>query len=178
MLLEIESPRLILRLICPDDYDFIFKQGDEAAIALLGIADMAALALEKEKYQKGLQTYNRSFCNFVLIEKSTNEVIGHCGFHTWYIDHRRAEIGYALKEEHNKSKGFMSEALPIVLAYGFEQMKLHRIEAFIGYDNEPSLRLVRRLGFIQEGHLKSHYFKHGKFEDSLVFALFEDNTQK
>lgn len=58
--------------------------------------------------------------------------IGWCGYHTWYIDHRRAEIGYAIRSDEYKAQGIMTEVMNAVLRYGFEVMNLHRIEAFIG----------------------------------------------
>ncbi len=40
-----------------------------------------------------------------LIDKKTNKVIGWCGFHTWYTDHNRAEIGYGLFDDNYIIKG-------------------------------------------------------------------------
>jgi ribosomal-protein-alanine N-acetyltransferase len=53
-------------------------------------------------------------------------------------------------------------------------MKLNRIEAFIGPGNIPSLKLIAKSGFIQEGHLRGHYCKKGIMEDSLVFGLLRE----
>ena len=65
----------------------------------------------------------------------------------------------------------MTEALTPIIAYGFSEMQLHRIEAFVGPNNSPSLNLMRKFGFTQEGQLRQHYLKDGKFEDSVVFSL-------
>ena len=94
--------------------------------------------------------------------------------HVWYLDHNRAEIGYALTDNPEKSKGLMTEAMNSILKYGFEEMKLHRIEAFIGPENIPSLKLVAKFNFKKEGVLRQHYFKNDKMEDSAVFALLKD----
>ena len=67
----------------------------------------------------------------------------------------------------------MKEALPFVLQYGFEEMELKRIEALVGPNNEASLRLIRSMGFVQEGLLREHYFTNGRFEDSLFFSLLQ-----
>ena len=65
----------------------------------------------------------------------------------------------------------MKEAMPEVINYGFEKMGLHRIEAMVGKDNEPSLKLLHAHGFVQEGLLREHYLIDGRYEDSLVFSL-------
>lgn len=67
----------------------------------------------------------------------------------------------------------MKEALPYIIDYGFDRMNLHRIEAMVGPDNQASLRLVKGLGFVEEGLLREHYFIDGKFYDSLVFSLLK-----
>lgn len=169
----LETQNLLLRKITPEVYDFIFgNYSDLELIAFLGVTS-DALEKEKEKHLRGLTTYNKSFVNFQIIDKQTQTVIGACGFHTWYLDHQRAEIGYALNDETFKRKGIMSEALKEVVNYGFNSMNLNRIEAFIGTNNEASLRLVKKLNFTQEGHLRAHYYKNNIMEDSLVFSLLK-----
>lgn len=171
----LETQQLILRKLTPETYNYIFQQyNDNELKAFLGIATDEELAKEKDKFRKGIATYNKSFANFQLIDKQTNTIIGACGFHTWYTEHRRAEIGYALNNDSYKGKGIMSEALKAVIDYGFKEMNLNRIEAFIGPKNEASLRLVQKLNFTKEGHLRKHYCKNNIMEDSVVFSLLKD----
>ncbi|CAM3562251.1 acetyltransferase, ribosomal protein N-acetylase [Flavobacterium saliperosum S13] len=171
----LETQQLILRKLTPETYDYLFQQyNDNELKAFLGLVTEEELEKEKDKFRKGIATYNKSFVNFQLIDKQTNTVMGACGFHTWYTEHRRAEIGYALNSDVHKGKGIMSEALKAVIDYGFREMDLNRIEAFIGPKNEPSLRLVQKLNFTKEGHLRKHYCKNNIMEDSLVFSLLRD----
>nr|WP_294936460.1 GNAT family protein [uncultured Flavobacterium sp.] len=169
------TENLILRKITPEVYDFVFSAYDDGELkAFLGFSTDEELEKEKDKFRKGMATYNRSFLNFQIIDNETNAIIGACGFHTWYVDHGRAEIGYALNSDSHKGKGVMTEALKAVLDYGFKKMDLNRIEAFIGPKNEASLRLVQKLNFTKEGHLRKHYCKDNIMEDSLVFSLLKD----
>ncbi len=175
----LETQNLNLRKLTPETYTYIFQQlNDEELKTFLGLSTAEELDKEKDKFNKGITTYNRSFLNFQIIDKQTNAVIGACGFHTWYFEHRRAEIGYALNSDNHKGKGIMSEALKAVIDYGFKEMNLNRIEAFIGPKNEASLRLVQKLNFTKEGHLRQHYFKNNIIEDSLVFALLKEEYFK
>jgi len=76
-------------------------------------------------------------------------------------------------DEAFRKKGYMGEALKAVLEHGFNTMKLKRVEALIGPSNTPSLNLIKRFGFSQEGVLREHYFTNGRYEDSLFFGLLE-----
>ncbi|MNS60850.1 putative ribosomal N-acetyltransferase YdaF [compost metagenome] len=175
MLFEtIETERLTLRKLTDDVYRSIFNNHSDNEIKqLFGIGTDEDLKVETEKVKKGLSTFNKTFLYFHLIDKQTNNIIGWCGYHTWYLDHFRAEIGYGLFDEAVKAKGIMTEALKPIIQYGFETMKLNRIEAFLSPDNIPSLKLVQKFGFTKEGHLREHYNKDNKLEDSVVFSLLK-----
>ena len=171
----IKTPRLILKELNPEVLQTLFTSYPDKEIMLqLGLNTTEELKTERNKFEQGLTTFKFSFKNFLIIEKKTGRAIGRCGFHTWYILHSRAEIGYAITNDTMKNKGFMTEAIKAVIKYGFEEMKLNRIEAFIGKENVPSLRMVKGLGFIEEGTLRSHYFKNNEMQDSICFSLLRD----
>jgi ribosomal-protein-alanine N-acetyltransferase len=170
----LSTRRLTLRKLTPDVFHFIYRHYDDAALKkFFHLPSDEALQKERDKYSRGISTFNRSFLYFQIIDSTSGEIIGWCGFHTWYTDHDRAEIGYMLTDDNYKAKGIMSEAMAPVIAYGFQQMNLHRIEAFIGPDNVPSLKLAKKFGFREEGRLREHYFKSNVHEDSLVFSLLK-----
>ena len=168
----LETPRLILKGFRPEDMNYIFSNLNKTEIMqLFGHRNDEEFLKEQEKQQKGYATYNRSFLLFLLHEKESGIIIGRCGLHNWNPEHFRAEIGYNMIEENFKRKGFMSEALEAIIAYGFSELNLNRIEALVAPGNVPSIRLLVKNNFIQEAVLKQHYFHEGKFEDSIVFAL-------
>ncbi len=178
--LYIDTPRLRLRLLDDEQHlQILNSASSDSELALFfGLSSEEEIAAERAKAKKGVATYNRFFRVFHILEPQSGKNIGWCGFHSWYIEHRRAEIGYGLRDTAHWGKGYMSEVLPFVLRYGFETLQLHRIEAFIGPENLASLRLVERLGFLKEGHLREHYFKHGRIEDSLVYGLIKVKSEK
>ena len=168
----ISTPRLLLRPLTPEVYENVFTTfTEEKQKEFFGCKTDAELEEERKKYEQGLSMYRKSLLLFQLIEKASNAVIGWCGYHTWYLPHFRAELGYVLSDEDKKGQGYMKEALPFVIDYGFNEMGLKRIEALVGPDNIPSLKLITSMGFIQEGRLRQHYFINDKFDDSLIFSL-------
>ena len=179
----LKTDRLLLRALTPEIYKEVFSTyNDDELMRFFGCRSVAELDEERKKNEAGLSMFRKSLLIFQLIEKESGEVIGWCGYHTWYLPHFRAEIGYSLSDESKKRKGYMKEALPVVLDYGFRVMGMKRVEAFLSLENLPSLRLVSSLGFKQEGTLRDHYFTNGKQEDSTVFSLllseYEDQNWK
>ncbi|TCJ13974.1 N-acetyltransferase [Flaviaesturariibacter flavus] len=175
----LDTPRLRLRVHDKHTYRYAFEQLSGAELeAFFGTGDADALALERRRHEGGMETYRSTFRYFHLIEKASGHVIGSCGFHNWYPEHRRAEIGYALTQEEAKGKGLMREALTRVLQHGFEDLGLERVEALIGADNEPSLALARGAGFVPEGRLRRHWNVAGVLHDSLVFGLLKSEWEE
>jgi ribosomal-protein-alanine N-acetyltransferase len=166
------TPRLSIRIDTEQAYRQMFETGSDAAIkAHFGIATDEELQTQKDKVHGGLTTYRTALVFFHLIERAEQKVIGSFAFHNWHPLHRRSEIGYAIGSEAYKGKGYMREAFPPIIAFGFEEMGLNRMEAFIHPDNAPSRKLVMGAGFQQEGWLREHYSKDGVTGDSLVYGL-------
>ncbi|WP_299124395.1 GNAT family protein [uncultured Winogradskyella sp.] len=171
---EIITDRLILRKLTQESFDSIYSDmSQDEQLHILGLNSIEKLLEEKEKYKKGLSTHNKKFLYHQLIDKKTNVIIGWCGFHVWYTDHNRAEIGYELFDDSYKGQGIMSEVIALIVNYGFNKMNLERIEAFVSPNNTPSIKLLKRMKFKQEGILKHHYFDNNKMDDSIVFALLK-----
>jgi len=68
----------------------------------------------------------------------------------------------------------MSEALPLIVNYGFTEMDLDRIEGLPFVSNEASRKLLAKLGFRLEGTFRERIFYRGHFEDQLLFGLLKD----
>lgn len=171
----IETERLLLKVVDAKTLKDIYANySEEEAMSILGFTTREEYLADKAKSDGGFETYDRSILGFIMVIKENNTAIGRCGFHNWYHAHQRAELGYAIFNEKHRGHGYMREAMPAILEYGFNTMKLNRIEAFIGPENEPSLKVVKKHNFKQEGHLKQHYVRDGIAEDSLLFALLRE----
>jgi ribosomal-protein-alanine N-acetyltransferase len=81
-----------------------------------------------------------------------------------------ASLGYWIGLPYARH-GLMTAAVTAVLPFGFESLKLHRIEAACLPSNEPSLRLLRRTGFIEEGFARGYLKIDGVWRDHVLFAM-------
>lgn len=174
-----ETERLLLKKVTPEIFTELFANHPKAdIIKILGLSTDEEFEKEKAKSQGGYVTYDRTIVAFLLVSKESGQTIGRAGFHNWYKDHSRAELGYALNNEESKQKGYMSEAVKAILDYGFTVMNLNRVEAYIGPANEASQKLVKKYGFTQEGQLKQHFVVNGAAGDSMVFGLLKEEYRK
>jgi len=85
-------------------------------------------------------------------------------------------LGYGLdKDEINK--GYMTEALNAVIRFAFDKVKLHRIEANVMPRNKPSIRIVEKLGFKNEGLARKYLKINGKWEDHIHFVVLNKKLE-
>lgn len=173
---QYETNRLILKNFTPQVYNYIFNNGsDEEIKTYLCLANDDELQNEKNRFADGMYADFKYINWFQLIEKASQKIIGYCGYHIWHKKHCRAEIGYYLLQDEYKQKGLMTEAVQFVLDYGFNIMKLNRVEAFTSEDNIASLKILAKFGFEKEGYCKEHYNVNGVLEDSVLLALLKKN---
>ena len=169
---KMETKRIYLKERTDQAIEELLNMPVKEQMAFLGFDDMDWLTMELRKIKKGLVNKDPGRKKWDMFEKTENRVIGNCGFHNWFAEHERAELGYYLSN-HAKGNGYMIEALKKVIEYGFNDMKLHRIEAFISTENEPSIKLIKKLGFRKEGVLRAHYKWQNKLNDSVIFSLLQ-----
>jgi ribosomal-protein-alanine N-acetyltransferase len=85
-----------------------------------------------------------------------------------------AYLGYYVGARYAK-RGYMTEALRLMLDYAFRKLKLHRLEANIQPTNLSSIALVKRAGFVREGYSRRYLKIGGRWRDHERWAiLYED----
>ena len=86
-----------------------------------------------------------------------------------------AHVGYWVDQE-VAGRGVASTALALVLDHCFGPVGLHRVEANVRPENAASLRVVRRLGFAEEGLHRRYLFIDEAWRDHLSFALLAEDA--
>ena len=113
---------------------------------------------------------NESIMWAITLQDNPNTLIGNIGFWRIMNQHYRSEIGYMLHPDF-WNMGIMKEALLAAINFGFNQMKLHSIEAHINPENTASGVLLEKTGFIREAYFKEDFYFRGKFIDSAIYSL-------
>lgn len=87
-----------------------------------------------------------------------------------------ASLGYWVGEPFAR-RGYMSAALPLVLDFAFDRLRLHRVEAACLPTNVPSRAVLQRTGFQQEGYARHYLMIDGKWQDHLLFAILREDRR-
>ena len=173
----LETPRLALRRLQPEDAPALFAiLGDDEVTRWYDDATFTNLAQAQEQIQSWENGYAARRCvRWGITRKGEAQIIGTCGFYGIHPWHLRGSIGYELARKEWR-QGIMAEALGALLALGFNDLGLRRIDAVVLPENLPSIRLLEKLGFRNEGLLRQYENWESKgFADLCMLAILKSD---
>lgn len=109
---------------------------------------------------------------FAIRSKDNHKLKGGIGL-TLNAENNRAELGYWLAEEF-WNKGYTTEAVKVILTFGFEHLKLNKIIAVYLTTNDASGKVMIKNGMVKEAEFKEHDVKRGRtIEDNEYVSLIQ-----
>jgi aminoglycoside 6'-N-acetyltransferase len=109
---------------------------------------------------------------FAVAARSDGTLLGDCGAGVRLDDPRQAEIGFTIAPAH-QGNGYAAEAVRALVGYLFRDRGKHRVTASCDARNTASAKVLRRAGFLLEGHLRESTWAKGEWTDDLLFAVLE-----
>jgi [ribosomal protein S5]-alanine N-acetyltransferase len=169
----IKTDRLLLReIVAADAPDLFAIHGDAEAMRWFGsdpLTDIQQAEKLVEAFASWRQLPNPG-TRWGIQRQAGHRLIGTCGLFRWNRGWKSCSIGYELASS-AQGEGFMTEALSAILRWGFSNMELNRVEAQVHPENTASVKLLRKLGFAEEGRMREAGFWLGTHHDLLQFAL-------
>lgn len=178
MTLPIETERLRIRKYEDRDVADILEYSSDADFWLARNLDWPVSEEGVKKYWETQRDVDpRSdppWFSLVVELKAEGKVIGHVGI--GFIkteEHRQGMIGWLFGRKY-QGQGLATEAVRALVTTAFDQLRLHRIFARTGRDNERSWRLMERLGMRREAHFRESHVMKGEWRDEFIYAVLAD----
>jgi ribosomal-protein-alanine N-acetyltransferase len=175
----IEGERIKLRKIEANDADTLLQYwGDPEVVKEMNMSPFMSSneVLEMITLLNGLAECEDTL-RWGIELREEHKLIGSCGFNTWQLSGAyRAEIGYDLGKAYWR-QGYMTEALGLMLSYGYETMGLNRIEALVQPTNVASSKLLTSFHFQQEGLLRQYQKIEEGFMDLYLYSLLKEEFE-
>lgn len=172
---KLETPRLLLRRITVEDLEDVFDYAHDPRTSEYLLWSPHETKFFTRNYLQYLQkAYAKgTFQDFAVVWKENGKMIGTAGYTTIDERHSRAEIGYVLHPDY-WGMGIAAEAAEELLAFGFREMGLHRIEAHYMVENTRSRRVMEKCGMHFEGVLQESMFVKGAYRDIGICAILQE----
>jgi [ribosomal protein S5]-alanine N-acetyltransferase len=173
--MELHTPRLLLREFRKSDWRSV-----HAYAADLKVTRYTSFGPNTEGLTRTYVGYvldaareepRRSF-TLGIVERATGGFLGACGLDLRPPTDRLAELAYILHRPH-WGRGYAVEASQALLAFGFDELKLHRIVARCDTRNTGSERVMQKLGMRREGHLREAEWIKERWIDVLLYAILQ-----
>lgn len=118
-----------------------------------------------------IQKQRRDTVIFGIRLLSSGRLIGSCQLHSISPVHRSAELQIRIGEAKERGRGYGTEAVRLLLDFGFRDLNLHRIHLHVWATNEVALKMYERLGFVREGVLRRAAYIDGDYLDVVVMGI-------
>ena len=176
----LHTARLTLRPARMSDAEDMYEYARDPEVARHVLWDAHQSIHQTRAYLRYLirQYRNASPATYAITLRDSGKMIGTIGFMWVQTDNRSAEVGYSLSRAY-WNQGIMSEALRVIVAFGFEKLGLNRIEAQHESDNPASGRVMAHAGMRHEGTLRQRVYNKGRYSDVELYAIVRsDYAQK
>lgn len=114
---------------------------------------------------------------FAIENRLDREFIGLFGLKLGTEKYKRAEVWYKIHSDFWK-KGYATESLKAVINFGFESLKLHRIEAGCAVENIGSIKVLEKSGMLREGRLRQVLPLKSGWSDNFEYSILETDERK
>ena len=171
----IETSRLLLRPFEPADAPSVHANWASDPAVQSMYCEPACATLEETQdllanYIAGYEKKDRY--RWAIIEKASGECAGQIAYFLVDTKNHFGEIEYCIGQAFQR-RGYCSEALRAVVAYGFERVRFHKVQVCHNGNNEASKGVIRKFGFTREGALRDYFYIDGAYIDRVYYSMLE-----
>lgn len=177
---RIETKRLILRRFKYTDDITMLKNwiADEKIQSMYSEPVYSTKEEVKDLLDKYIGSYEKNdYYRWAIIEKNSNECIGQIAYFLVDSKNHFAEIEYCIGAEF-QCRGYATEATKAIIAYGFDEINLHKVQICTKTINKPSKRVIEKCGFTYEGTLRDYFCMDGHYEGRLYFSMLRSEFEQ
>lgn len=136
-------------------------------------SDMVSVSGEQEWISK-----NSQGTIFAIVKAENDELIGNCGFSTVNQICQCAEVGIFIGDEENRNSGYGSEAMSLLIDFGFNYLNLNNIMLKVFAFNERAINCYKKAGFKEIGRRRQAYYLKGKYHDQIFMDIIRSDRHE
>lgn len=116
--------------------------------------------------------------NFAIVNKANDNLIGNIGLMNIDNVNRVAELGVFIGDKNFHGKGYGSDAIKLLLNYGFNYLNLNNITLRVLSFNERAIKAYKKCGFKEYGRLEESVYYNGKYYSLIYMNILKRDFNK
>lgn len=164
---------IYLSPINPDDAEKYTKWINDLNVSVPLGNGSNIFSLEEER--ETLERLSKEKYNFAIVKLKDDELLGNCSLFNVDLIHKKAELGIFIGDKNNWGKGFGTEAIKLILEFGFKILNLHNIMLRVYSFNERAIKVYKNIGFKEIGKRKEAYRINSKWFDELYLQILPNH---
>jgi len=172
----LDTERLLLREFVVDDWRAVLAyQSDPRYLRYYPWTERTAEDVQAfvQRFVGWQDERPRTKFQLAIVRRVEGQLIGTVGIRKEIAKVQKANVGFEVAPEY-WGRGYATEAARAMLAFGFDELGLHRIWASCLAENVASVRVLEKLWMRQEGRLRENQWMKGRWWDMLVYGILED----
>lgn len=172
---RIVGDRIYLSPRNAEDYEIFAEWLNDPQVAdYIGRSGKIMTNQEEKEF---LEQNNNPEATFSIIDINNDRIVGSVGIE--YIDHvnRSGTLGIFIGDKDYRDKGYGTEAIKLILEYGFKYLNLKNINLDLVSVNERAYRCYQKCGFKEYGRRRRCYFINGKYYDKISMDILDDEFE-
>jgi len=168
----LEGRLVRLRALKSDDARVSFEWRNDFDLVSLQGGNFLPVSAEREREWIDTAVKNDSNNLRLAIEvRDGGKYIGNVGLTSIDWRNRRGEFGIFIGDRSEWGKGYGQDATRTMLGFAFNELNLARVYLSVRVDNRPAINIYEKCGFRQEGLLRGHLFRGGRYLDVYCMGI-------
>ncbi len=127
-----------------------------------------------EWIQKDQEKDPPGFYYFAIHTLEDDTLVGTCGLGGDGFPHGDASVGIGIGERDLWGKGYGTDAMKVILRFGFQELNLRRVSLDTSEYNPRAIRSYEKAGFIREGREREYFCREGKRWDMVYMGILRE----
>ncbi len=111
--------------------------------------------------------------HYGIFSLEDDTMLGYCGIRDFNRLYQSARVGIFIGDTKHQGKGYGTEAMALLVGFGFDYLNMHSIALSVLEFNERAIASYKEIGFREYGHRHEAYRLHGKWHDWIEMEILE-----
>ncbi|NND52192.1 MAG: GNAT family N-acetyltransferase [Flavobacteriaceae bacterium] len=176
-MVTLKGQHMYLRALEPEDLEFVYEiENDETIWEISNTQTPYSKFLLQQYLNNAHKDIYEVKQLRLVISSYEDKALGLIDIFDFDFKNKRAGIGILIKNENDRTKGYGSEALKLLVSYSFNKLNLHQLYCNISEDNEASLHLFKTMGFEIIGLKKDWNLINKNYKNEYLLQLLNSDV--